>query len=175
MRAFAAGGPVTIESLATVLGWPPDRVRRILHALPFTRWDAADHLVGLFLSCCPSPSHVRIRGRGAYCQNPLDGLIAASLLDAPIRITSSCALTGVPILIEISSPAGHMHLTPPTAVISVVPPAGTPYRLAPLMDANQLLFRDSDTAQVWLRKHQDCIVLTAHEAYQYAQKIAEIY
>lgn len=167
VRLLAEGRPVTLAQLASVLGWPRERLDAVLERVPNIERDADGALVGVGLSLRPTPHAFEANGRALFTWCALDALFLPTILGQPARVTSSCAATGVPIRLRVA-PTGIDDLDPVDTVISLVAPCGLDELRGSFCD--QVSFYSSaEAATDWLRGHPGASVVPVAQGFTIGQ------
>jgi alkylmercury lyase len=168
---LAKGKPVLMDELSASTGVPADRLRAVLQRSPYAEWAEDGRLEGFGLTLRPTPHSLRIGEAVLYVWTAADAFISAAMLARPIRISSSCHVTGVPIWVDVSS-SGVGEVEPPTAVVTALarPEA---HRTLRWVDASrQVFFRSPQAASTWIEKRPQYVVLDMREAFDYAKHLA---
>lgn len=167
---LARGEPVGIDELATTAGVPAERLADFLHSSPFAEWTDDGRLQGFGLTLRPTPHSLRAGDRTLYVWTAADAFVSAVLLRQPVRISSSCRVTGVPIHVEVAS-SRVTRTEPATAVVTTLARPGTRQRLRWLDVSRQLFFRSPPVAAAWLEQTPGYVVLDMHQALDYARHL----
>lgn len=168
---LAQGEPVSVDELAASVGVPAGRLNNMLRRSPYAEWSDDGRLEGFGLTLRPTPHCVRVDEVDLYVWTAADAFISAVLLDRPVRITSSCHVTGVPIAVDVT-PARVVEVEPPTAVVTALAFPDNHERLRWLDSSRQVFFRSPQAAWTWIEKKPDYTVLDMHQAYAYARHLA---
>jgi alkylmercury lyase len=168
---LARGEPVTMDALSMSTGVPAGRLRTVLQQSPYAEWTADGRLEGFGLTLRPTPHSLRIGEAVLYVWTAADAFVSAVMLARPIRISSSCHVTGVPIWVDVSS-EGVGEVEPPTAVVTALARPQAHRTLSWLAASRQLFFRSPQAASTWTEKRPDYMVLGMREAFEYAKHLA---
>lgn len=173
-QTLAYGRPVRVEDLAEAVGRSPATVRHILRRVPLAEWSTDRRLVGLGLALRPTPHRFVARGRDLYVWGATDALVFAAILGEPVRIESSCRVTGTPISIDISS-AGVERVEPAVAAMSVIATTEDLSRVIMSIYGYQCFFRSLHTAGVWQTRFPDHEILPVRDGFEYARRVARMF
>lgn len=170
---LARGEPITVAELAASIGVPAGRLKNVLQRSPYAEWSDDGRLEGFGLTLRPTPHCVRVDEVDLYVWTAADAFVSAILLDRPVRITSSCHVTGVPISVDVA-PAGVVEVEPPTAVVTALAFPDAHERLGWLDSSRQLFFRSPQAAWTWIEKKPDYTVLDMRQAFEYASHLVTV-
>ncbi len=121
VRQLAIGEPLPPERLATTLKSAPQDVIDDLHTMPDIEFDDGGRVLGCGLTLVPTRHRFTIHGKTLYTWCAFDTLMYPALLGQTAQVSSQCRATNGTITLTVS-PNGIRDLSPPTAVISIVPP-----------------------------------------------------
>lgn len=160
---LAEGQPVSVGTVAEVIGRPVAEVASVMEASHNVEWDEAGSLVGTGLTLRPTPHRMRVQGRLLYTWCALDTLMYAPLLAEQSDIDSPCFTTGTLIHVRVTR-SGIASVTPAGAVVSIV--VSEHRRTIRQSFCNFVHFFSSAEAAVpWLREHPGAVVLSVAKAY----------
>ncbi|MCA4135459.1 organomercurial lyase MerB [Arthrobacter sp. M4] len=171
LRLLAEGEPVTVAELATASGRSEDTVRQGLAAVPDTEYDEDGRILGLGLTLRPTPHRYTVAGEQLYTWCALDTLIFPALIGKAVTIESTSPGSGTLIRVTTAPDGAVTSVQPPTAVVSLVNPAGAgPVRSS---FCNQVhYFASREDARTWLETHPGGEVLDIEAAHRAGAAIA---
>ncbi len=168
---LARGKPTSPEEIAAASGKSPEEVRAALDRFPSTEWDEQGRVVGLGLTLQLTPHRLELEGHTLFAWCALDALLFPVLLGRPASIESPCRGTGELVHIAVT-PAGIEMVEPPSAVVSIVA-ARDLHTFRSVSCYNTHFFSSPMAASRWLEKHPEATILSAEDAFQLGQLIAQ--
>ena len=172
--ALLEGEPCTLAALAVRAKVPPMTLDAIITRRPgLARYTNDARIHGyLGLSLEPTPHAIEIGDRQLWVWCAWDGLFRPRVLGATARLTSTCPITGDPIMLVVSAD-GILEASPLTTVMSFLGslgPAGNGVgACCPFIH-----FLQSDKAGArWQSSHPSGCVLTLEQAWQLARTFAD--
>lgn len=127
-------------------------------------WDASGKIVGAGLTLNPTPHRFELDGRLLFTWCALDLLMFAGLIGQTVQVQSSCASTGTPIRVTVTS-HGVEQVEPPEAVVSLVTPEASADIRRVFCDYAHF-FGSPQAASAWLDQHPRATILPVGDAYQ---------
>jgi alkylmercury lyase len=169
-RLLGAGKPVSPSDIADAAGLPLEDVETALRDFGDVEWTPDGRVEGLGLTRRETPHRVRVGDQQLYTWCAMDSLIAAAVLDQPIRIESPDGITGEPVVIDAAEQ--RLQATdPPSIVVSwYVDPSGERVRSAGCQFGQ--FFASAETAASWLERFPRGGVLSLEEAFDTARQFA---
>lgn len=176
-RQLAAGKPVPLENVASVLAVSAGQLKRsfgewVISALEY---DEQGHVVAFGgLTLKPTPYRFEVAEKMLYTWCALDCLFIPRLIDKSAKVESTCPVSKrlIRLLIE---PDRIGHCNPDGAHISIVA-LGSCESKVNVRDGfccHVHFFGSQDTAHTWLLEHKDAIILPVNEAFKLAKIIAD--
>lgn len=171
------GTPVSLDALAQELHCTRSQVVEVLDQYPEAEYDESGHLVGLGLTLRPTVHQLVLEEQSFYTWCAPDALIFPVVLKRPVRIVSTCPVTGTRI--EVTLTPDHLEgLSPESAVVSIAKDGGM---LKKLKESgcirqggceNQFFFASQQVVAPWVSEHADFIVFPVEEAFQGLREFA---
>jgi alkylmercury lyase len=168
------GDPFTPGALAVRANLSSHTVNAIIARRPGVARYASDERIHgyLGLSLEPTPHAIEIGDRKLWVWCAWDGLFIPRILGATARLTSTCPITGHPVMLVVSAD-GILEASPITAVMSFLGslgPAGNGVgACCPFIH-----FLQSDKAGAhWQSSHPSGCVLNLEQAWQLAQTFVD--
>ena len=169
-RRLAEGRAVSTAEIAEAAGLPRQPVEAALRDFADVEWTADGRVEGLGLTLRETPHRVRIGEAQLYTWCAMDTLIAAAILDRPLRIESPDGMTGAALRIEADG-VRILAAEPPSVVVSwYVDPSGEGVRAAGCQFGH--FFASRDTAASWLARYPQGGILSLDEALDTARRFA---
>lgn len=169
-RLLAEGRTVSLAEIAEEAHLPLDDVEAALRDFGDVEWTADGRIEGLGLTRRETPHRVRIGETPLYAWCAMDTLIAAAILDRPVRIESPDGTTGEWLVVRANG-GTVMTADPPSIVASwFVDPSGEGVRAAGCQFGH--FFASPDSAASWLAKYPQGGILSLDEALATARRFA---
>jgi alkylmercury lyase len=171
--------PVSLDQLATQVGFEVAEIARLLHLTWRERVDLRDGMVRLDVTPA-GPRRYRVHaggrpvGAGRGCS--VDMYLLALALGRPIHAEAICPATGTPISVDIT-PDRAERIDPPTAVVAVV---NLDADLTLGLDrtdadvcAQQPFFVSADAASQWLADHPQGRLIPVRSFHAEARRLVD--
>ena len=169
-RLLADGRPVTPAEIANAADLSLDAVETALRDFGDVEWTPDGRVEGLGLTRRETPHRVRVGETQLYTWCAMDSLIAAAILDRPVRIESPDGTTGEQLVIEADGQR-ILAADPPSIVVSwYVDPSGEGVRAAGCQFGQ--FFASGESAASWLAKYPRGGILSLEEALDTARRFA---
>lgn len=169
-RLLADGRPVSPSVIAEAADLSPDEVETVLRDFGDVEWTSDGRVEGLGLTRRETPHRVRVGETQLYTWCAMDSLIAAAILDRPVRIESPDGTTGEQLVIEADG-RRILAADPPSIVVSwYVDPSGEGVRAAGCQFGH--FFASNASAASWLAKYPQGGILSLEEALDTARRFA---
>jgi alkylmercury lyase len=167
-RLLAAGQPASPADIAEAAGLPLAEVEIALRDFGDVERTVDGRVEGLGLTRRETPHRVRVGEQQLYTWCAMDSMIAAAVLDQPIRIESPDSTTGQRLVIEAAE-RRIQAADPPSIVVSwYVDPSGKGVRSAGCQFGQ--FFASAETAASWLARFPRGGVLSLQEALDTARR-----
>lgn len=171
LHQLRAGQAVTPAALARALHWPAARVDKIIAQAVGMERDADGAIAGYALTLRQTPYRFEVAGRVLYTWCAFDTLFFPPLLGCRARVTSRCALSGLPIALEVTPETMH-DLRPADAVISMLLPTESDDIRTGF--CNQVrFFASAALAREWAAGHPQISVMPVAEVFTLARASAQ--
>jgi alkylmercury lyase len=165
LRELATGQPVDPERLAALAGVSHEETLAALQEWP-TEWDASGtRVVGFALTSIRTPHRVEFHGRTMWAWCAPDAIGIPEVIGAPVRILSSCAATGDPVRVEVTTTSLE-RVEPASAVISFFLPSLDQPDLRQAACGNANFYRDAEVASEWLAAYPSGRLLPVADAFE---------
>jgi alkylmercury lyase len=176
LRMLSEGQPVSAERYATEVDLPIEKIREGFRQAQANgaEFDDEGNLIGDALTLKPTRHNFNVEGKALFAWCSLDTLFLPGLIGKTAYVESTDPITGEMISLTIT-PEGVNHLTPETAVASIVVPGMTahcenctPNQSGPESVACSQMhyFASYESAEKWIQNHSDVAILTVHEAFE---------
>jgi alkylmercury lyase len=158
LQLLMQGQPVATAQIAQAVGQSPREVARVLAGCVDLKVDG-HHIVGRGLSLNRTPHQFRLSGHTLYTWCAPDTLMYVAALGQTAEIRSTCPVTQNEIRFKLTSDT-LTDLTPATAVISVVIPAGADICCRDNLCNQGHFFSTAEAASRWLGNQPGAYVLS---------------
>jgi alkylmercury lyase len=170
---LADGDPVPHIRLAKALGGSPESVSNTLNQWPGVFYDEAGEIVGFWgLSVKNTRHRLTVNGKTSYAWCAWDTLFIPELLNASVKIVSTCTASGAEIRLTVS-PAGIGAVDPDDVVLSFLAPDESELREDVTTNFCHFVqfFRSRIDAEVWVSEHEGTFLLSLDDAFMLGKKV----
>lgn len=169
-RLLAEGSAASPAEIAEEAGVSVDAVEAALRDFGDVEWTADGRVEGLGLTRRETPHRIQIGEARLYAWCAMDTLIAAAILDRPVRIESPDGTTGERLVVEADR-GSILAADPPSIVVSwYVNPSGEGVRSAGCQFGQ--FFASPESAASWLATYPQGGILSLDEALSTARRFA---
>jgi alkylmercury lyase len=169
-RLLAQGRTVSPAEIAEAADLPLEAVETALRDFGDAEWTPDGRIEGLGLTRRETPHRIRIGEADLHTWCAMDTLIAAAILDRPVRIESPDGATGEPLRLEADG-RRILAADPPSIVVSwYVDPSGEGVRAAGCQFGH--FFASRESAASWLAKYPQGGILSLDEAMNTGRRFA---
>lgn len=169
-RELAKGKSVGVAAIATSLGYPFDKVKKVISEWPGVFYDEAKDIIGYWGLTIKKMSHsLNVDGITLFTWCAWDALFIPQILGKSAEIKSEDPKTKEKIRITIS-PNGIENIEPQETVVSFMVPDADKIRTDIVNSFCHYVhfFSSADTANNWISysdKKEDMIILSLNEAF----------
>lgn len=157
------GQPLAPMTLARRLHMSQEQVTAHLARLPDTEFDQEGTIVGWGITLVPTQHQFQVEKHALFTWCAFDTMLFPPLLALCAQVRSVCAASGQSIRFR-SRPEGIEELTPTTAVMSLIPPAGRCECVRETFCQQSQFFQSEKAAAPWMALHPEAVLLSVEEA-----------
>lgn len=175
-RAFlpilSQGQPVAAQDIAKKLGQPVAMVEDVFRQMRASgcEFNEKGELIGAALTLTPTSHHFYVNGQHLYAWCAIDTLFLPAYIGQPVRVASTCPVTGQIIQLTVS-PQRVEAATPASTVLSVVLNLTCSSGLGSSFCGRIHFFATREAAEEWASGTKDIGIFTLDEAYQIARQV----
>lgn len=168
---LAEGRPVPVEILARATGLEAQEVEKILSRWPGLYRDACGRITGHWgMSVVETPHRLAFTANAVYASCAWDALLIPHALGAGAQVQSRCAMTGMPIMLDVGPHGAEAAGSEP--VLSFIAPGlcDTAGEFARKLFRFVHFFVDEVAASEWSARHPGTFLMSLHAAWELGRR-----